>query len=171
METTKRHRITKWLNIFLLTVNISAFITILYFNKQTIPDASNKKFTSDEYLKTALNLTEEQYKEITLLDNKVYRLYQTVLDMQCEANFLMLDELLRDNPSRERLDSIAKRTGQYHTSLKRQTINHFMNVKSICNEDQIILLNQLLMDMMQMAESCRYCNKLECDRRDRLNNQ
>lgn len=170
METIKKHRITKWLNIFLLTINISAFVTILYFNKQTIQGANDDKYNSDEFLKKELNLTEEQYQTISSLDAKIYRTYQMLLDMQCEANFKILDELLQEEPSQERLDSIAKKTGKLHTALKRQTIKHFINIKSICNENQVVLLDQLLIDMMNMTELCRHCNKRECDRRDMLNN-
>ena len=171
METIKKHRITKWLNIFLLTINISAFVTILYLNKQTTSSANDDKFSSDEFLKEELNLTEEQYQTISTLDAKIYRTYQMLLDMQCEANFKMLDELSREDPSLERLDSIAKTTGKLHTALKRQTIKHFMNIKSICDENQVVLLDQLIKDIMKMEEQCRYCNKRECDRRDRLENQ
>ena len=46
METSKRHRIIRWLNIFLLVINISAFGTILVLNKQT-PRKSIDKYNSD----------------------------------------------------------------------------------------------------------------------------
>ena len=168
METIKRHRIIKWLNIVLLTINISAFVTILYFNKQAIQDDNDDKFNSDEFLKKELNLTEEQYQTISSLDAKIFRTYQVLLDKQCEANFKILDELLQEEPSKERLDSIAIKTGKFHTALKRQTIKHFTNIKSICNENQTLLLDQLLIDMMNMSELCRNCNKRVCDRRDML---
>ncbi len=169
METFKKDRIIKWLNILLLVINISAFITILVMNRVPASDVIDDKFSSDEFLKDELNLTEEQYKTICELDAKIFRVYQSLLDIQCETHFKLLDELLCEYPSRERLDSIAKNIGRLHTGLKRQTIKHFINIKSICDEDQTVLLDQLLKDMMQMDEQCRYCNKRECDRRDRLN--
>ena len=170
MKTTKSYRITKWLNIFLLAINISAFVTILYFNKQAIQDDNDDKFNSDEFLKKELNLTEEQYKTISSLDAKIFRTYQVLLDKQCEANFKMLNELSSEEPSQERLDSIAKKMGKLHTALKRQTIKHFINIKNICDENQTLLLDQLLMDIMNMPELCSTCNKRECDRRNMLNN-
>ena len=169
METYKRHRITKWLNIFLLVINISAFTTILVMNKVPASDVIDDKFSSDEFLKKELNLTEEQYQTINALDAKIFRVYQSLLDLQCETHFQLLDELLCEQPSPERLDSIATKIGRLHTGLKRQTIKHFTNIRSICDEDQIVLLDQLLIDMMEMDEQCRYCNKRECDRRDQLN--
>ena len=170
MENTKKQRIKKWLNIFLLTINISTFITILYLNKQAAPRGNDDKFHSDEFLKKELSLTEEQYQTISSLDAKIYRTYQMLLDKQCEANFKILDELSQENPSRERLDSITNKTGKLHSSLKKQTIDHFINIRGICNEEQVVLLNQLLKDIMKMNDQCKYCNKKECDRRDRLEN-
>lgn len=169
METFKRHRIIKWLNILLLVINISAITTFLVMNKVPASDVIDDKFSSDEFLKKELNLTEEQYQTICELDAKIFRVYQSLLDIQCETHFKLLDELLCEYPSQERLDSIAKIIGRLHTGIKRQTIKHFINIKSICDEDQIVLLDQLLIDMMQMNEQCRYCNKVECDRRDQLN--
>ena len=169
METFKKHRIIKWLNILLLIINISAFTTILVINQVPASDVIDDKFSSDEFLKKELNLTEEQYQTICELDAKIFRVYQSLLDIQCETHFKLLDELLCEHPSHERLDSIAKIIGRLHTGIKRQTIKHFINIKSICDEDQIVLLDQLLIDMMEMSEQCRYCNKRECDRRDQLN--
>jgi hypothetical protein len=169
MKTTKSHRITKWLNIFLLTINITAFVTILYINKQPVQGANDDRYSSDQFLKKELNLNEEQYQTISSLDNKVFRSYQVILDKQCESNFKILNELLQEEPSLERLDSIAIKTGKLHTALKRQTIKHFINIKNICDENQTLLLDQLLMDMMNMPELCSTCNKRECDRRNRLN--
>ncbi|MCD6112931.1 MAG: hypothetical protein J7J86_06650 [Bacteroidales bacterium] len=166
----EKHRVIKWINIFLLIINISAFVTILFLNYKSSSSTvnSDSNFNSDLFLKKELNLTEEQYKKVCLLDNKIFRVYQSLLDMQCEANFAIIDELTSENPSKRKLDSIANKIGRTQTGLKRQTIKHFLNIRSICDENQVILLNQLLKDMMQVGDLCRYCNKKECARRDEL---
>lgn len=167
---TKKQRIIKWLNIFLLVINISAFVTLLLMNNKSAPaeSTSNNYFTSDAFLKEELNLSNEQYKEIVKLDYKIFRGYQSLLDMQCEANFSLLAELLQDNPNKKKMDSIASRIGKYHASLKRQTIKHFMNLRNICTEDQSESLNQLIKDMMELDEQCKFCNKKQCARRESL---
>ncbi|MBE9467956.1 MAG: hypothetical protein IMY72_06500 [Bacteroidetes bacterium] len=168
----KKYRIIKWITVFLLIINVSAFITILFLNyksdKSSVSDDSKNNFSSDLFLKKELSLSDEQYKKISSLDNKTFRMYQTLLDMECEANFEIIDELTRENPSESRLDSIASHMGRVHAGLKRQTIKHFINIKSICNQDQVLLLDQILIDMMQVGDLCRYCNKKDCDRRDEL---
>ena len=71
---TKKQRIIKWLNIFLLVINISAFVTLLLMNNKSAPaeSTSNNYFTSDAFLKEELKISKEQYKEIVKLDYKIF---------------------------------------------------------------------------------------------------
>jgi len=161
----------KWLNIFLLIINLSAFATILFMNSGASATVSHgSKVRSDQFLKQELNLSDDQFHTLVKLDGDVNRSYQLLLDKQCEFNFEILEELSSANPSKSKLDSIANRYGKYQTLLKKQTIRHFMNVRSVCNEEQTQLLNNLLQSMMHMDENCAECNKLNCERRDRISN-
>jgi hypothetical protein len=126
------------------------------------------KFRSDEFLRTELNLDEEQLAILTKLDGDVIRSYQLLLDKQCEFNFAILEELTSPNPSKTEMDSIANRIGTYQSLLKKQTIKHFRNIKSICNDDQLHLLDNLLQNMMGLGDQCATCNKRDCARRDRI---
>lgn len=169
MEAQKRHRITGWLNIFLLVINISAITTILLMGGSApADDLSRDQFSSDEFLRDELNLTNEQYKEISELDAKIFRVYQSIIDMQCELQFKLLRELSQETPDPVIMDSLAVNIGRMHTGIKRQTIKHFMNIKTIVDDEQEQLLDQILIDMMEMNKQCTFCNKADCDRRDQL---
>lgn len=167
----KQHRIVSWLNVFLLIINVSAFITILYMNKSNVTqEKSNDKYRSDNLLRKELKLSDEQFSKLSKLDGNVFRNYQLLLDKQCEFNFDLLEELSSEHPSKEKLDSIANRIGRYQSLLKKQTIKHFLNIREICTEDQVKLLDDLLKDMMDLGDQCAVCNKINCDRRDRIEN-
>ena len=168
MEATKRKRIVQWLNIFLLVINVSAFGTILLLNKQ-VPAKSLDKYNSDEFLRKELNLSADQYKKILLMDSEVFRIYQSLLDMECASNFRLVEEMTSESPNKAKMDSIALNIGRLHSGIKKQTVKHFDNIKSICTEEQKVLLDQLLKDMMELGDQCEYCNKRECTRRDQLN--
>jgi len=105
------------------------------------------------------------------LDAKVFRVYQSILDLQCEEQFKLLNELTQENPSQEKMDSLAVNIGRLHTGIKRQTIKHFMNIRTIVDDEQEELLDQLLIEMMEMNKQCQFCNKTDCDRRDRLSSR
>lgn len=168
METSKKQRIIQWLNIFLLVINISAFGTILLLNKQA-PKKSLDQYSSDEFLKDELKLNDDQLKKIILMDSEVFRIYQALLDMECASNFRLVEEMTSFAPSKVKMDSIAVSIGKLRTGLKRQTIKHFENIKSICTDEQKVLLDQLLKRMMELGDQCEFCNKRECERRDQLN--
>lgn len=167
----KKQRIINWLSIFLLVINISAFATLLLMNNKTTSYAqeSTEYYKSDVFLKEALNLTDEQYEKVACMDYKIFRIYQNILDMQCASNFKLMAELSSENPNQQIMDSIARQIGGLHTGLKRQTIKHFMNIRSICTDEQSLLLDQLIKDMMELDDQCKYCNKEYCSRRESLN--
>lgn len=163
----KKQQTIKWLNIFLLIINISAFATFLYMNQSQDTNTSDV-YSSDEYLKDELNLSDDQYKQIIEMDQKVFRNYQVLIDIQCETNFQLIKELSSENPSDEELKRLADKIGKYHSAVKRQTVNHFQNIKSVCNEEQKLLLDNLLLEMMEAGDQCQYCNKANCSRRNQL---
>ncbi len=168
MEPRDRNRITKWLNIFLLVINISAIVTIIAMNTGSSSEPVSDQFSSDEFLRKQLHLTNEQFAAISELDAKVFRVYQSIIDLQCEEQFKLLNELSQENPSKEKLDSLAVNIGRLQTGIKRQTIKHFMNIKTIVDDDQKAMLDQLLIDMMEMNKQCKFCNKTDCDRREQI---
>jgi len=166
---TTKQRIFSWLNVFLLVINISAFVTILFMNHDTAASsAEGNRFNSDEFLKKELKLSSEQFRTLSKLDGDVFRSYQLLLDKQCELNFDLLEELSSENPSKVNLDSISARIGHYQYLMKKQTTRHFLNIRSICNEEQIKLLDILLNDMMELGDQCEFCNKRDCERREKI---
>ncbi len=169
MEAQKKQRITKWLNIFLLIINISAIMTILLAGRSApAEEGLSDQFSSDEFLRQELKLSDEQFKEISALDVKIFRIYQSIIDMQCEQQFKLLAELTEEEPNIEYMDSLAVTIGRLHTGIKRQTIRHFMNIRTVVDDEQEALLDQLLVDMMEMNRQCQFCNKTDCDRRKQL---
>lgn len=164
---SKKQRILTWLNIFLLVINISAFITFLLMSdgKEANHD---ERFSTDEFLKTELGLSEEQYKKVMELNSNVFRSYQVLLDYKCEFNFKLIEELSSENPSDSVLNSLTKRIGDMEANIKKQTVKHFKNIRSICTVEQRNLLDQLLKDMLDAGEQCKYCNKINCARRDQI---
>jgi hypothetical protein len=79
--------------------------------------------------------------------------------------------LSSENSSNEEIKKIVDKIGRYHALVKRQTVKHFENIKSICNDEQKQLLDKLLIEMMEAGNQCQYCNKTNCSRRNQLNNK
>jgi len=165
METSI-NRTMKWLNIVFLAINSSAIISMLIFG--FVDTDKKEKFDSMVFLRDELDLTNEQYIELSHENDQVMRKYQTLLDLSCETNFAMMDELSKDEPSMHVLDSLADRFGMLNTNAKKQAVRHFMNIKTICTDEQKANLSKLYKEMMELDKQCEICNKKECPRKERL---
>jgi hypothetical protein len=171
MIPEKSNRILLWFNLILLLVIISAVSTFF------VMKASDKKaddtsgvINSMDLLRKELNLSKEQYKKVLVENDRTVRTYNIVLDMMCETNVAMIEELAKKDSDPEVLDSLARKIGTLSTSLRRHTTDYFMNLKSICDEEQQRQLTVIFKRMMQLEEQCETCNKKDCPRKERINN-
>ncbi len=166
------NRILLWLNLVLLLIITSAVVTFLIMRSSssgrqiTDPVAMN----SMEMLRTELGLNAEQYRKVLVENDRTLRTYNLVLDMMCETNVAMIEELARPESDPAILDSLAKKIGVLNTSLRRHTSDYFVNLKAICNDDQQQKLTLIFKQMMQLEQQCETCNKIDCPRRERINN-
>ena len=170
IDMTKKQRIITWLNIFLLIINLSAFSAFLWMNSGSKHEL-DKRYSSDEFIKDELHLSDQQYARISDLNASVFRAFHVLLDRKCELNFKLIDELASPEPSKAVMDSLSEKIGKIDAFMKKQTVRHFQNVKSVCNDQQRDLLDQLLKDMLEAGSQCKYCNKIDCVRRDKLSSR
>jgi hypothetical protein len=126
-------------------------------------------YNTDEYLQDQLKLSEKQFEKVIEMDQKVFRNYQVLIDIQCETNFELVKELSSENPSEDELKRLTDKIGKYHSLIKNQTVQHFQNIKSVCTPEQKVLLDNVLLEMMRTTDQCQHCNKVNCSRRDQLN--
>lgn len=147
-----------WAIVILAVMNISTLATIMYHKYQsektetiTISDqkqleADSEKF-SGRYFRDKLNLSREQmdkFKEI----NPVFRpkargitigLAQTRKQMLIEMAAVKSDTL--------RLNALSDSIGQLHSDLKKITYRYYMEIKSICDQEQQRKLEQIFGEM------------------------
>ncbi len=158
----------KWLNYGLLIINITALATLLFFRNAPVLPNESPDIRSVRFLKDRLELSDQQYREVLQMSDKTFRKYNYVLDMLCEANVDMLEEMASASPDGEKLDRITRRIGRMHAVLKNLTIDYFDSVRSICNPEQSQKLTHLFKEIMQLDLQCDQCNRTSCPRKERL---
>ena len=137
--------------IILLVVNISALSTIIYNNKtrsnkleeinkiqEEMRQQGMRKFFQDE-----LNLNDDQVEEFHSSFTKYSEESREIAYKLKNERHEMMIELAKINPNQNKLDIIAKEIGDLHYELKKLTINHFLALKEICNEEQQINLQKM----------------------------
>jgi hypothetical protein len=171
MIPEKTNRILLWLNLVLLLIIGSAVITFVIMRSSSKSQITDPvEMNSMVMLRNELGLSDEQYKKVIVENDRTLRTYNLVMDMMCETNVAMIEELARKNSDPIVLDSLARKIGTLNTSLRRHTSDYFVNLKSICNDDQQQKLTLIFKQMMQLEEQCETCNKKDCPRRERINN-
>jgi hypothetical protein len=171
MIPEKTNRTLLWLNFILLIIICSAIITFLTMGKSdTSSSGETGVVNSMDLLKKELNLSEEQYQKVIIQNDHTFRTYNLVLDMMCETNVALLEELGKPESDPMVLDSLARKYGLLSTSLRRHTVDYFVNIKNLCTPEQKKKLTLIFKGMMEMDKQCETCNKKDCPRKERLNN-
>lgn len=89
-------------------------------------------------------------------DREIQYKYQIVLKLLCQNRYRLLNELAKPYPSEIQMDSLAEMIGFLHRALKKQTIEHLMNIKKTCTPEQTGRLNDIFRQMLDMDHYCPF---------------
>lgn len=152
----------KILNLALLIVNITALSTLLLVRPTAADSQDNRDIRSVGFLREQLQLTDQQYEQVMVLSERTFRKYNTTMDLLCQANLTLLDEMAQQEPDQEQLRRLTLRIGRMHTNLKNLTVEYFEAVRSICTQEQNAQLASLFRVIMQLQTSCDQCQRQDC---------
>lgn len=140
-------------NIGLLTVNIAALVIWLMLTIFSQPDLKTN-FSSNDFLREELDLTDEQYNKINDLDKDNFEAYDRVVHYLCKRKRELLYEIIKDTVDDRRIDQLTLHIGHLHVALKRQTVNHLLNVKAVCNDKQKDKLREMFDEVLEVNTDC-----------------
>ena len=160
MAIKNAYRILIWIIVILIATNLSMGISFLYHKQQ------DKKFMEQleeaaidvpserrtRFFREQLNLGQDQmdiFRELNRDYNKTaWQVTHQLETLRAE----MVRELGKENPKEKRLDSISKQIGELHTNLKKETIDYYMQMKEVCNDEQKVKLNEIFMSMLKKKD-------------------
>lgn len=163
MFSSRRLRV---LNLALLIVNITALATLLLSRPSAADEPQQRDIRSVGFLRQQLHLSDQQFEEVTALSERTFRKYNTTLDLLCQANLALLEEMTRTQPDQIQLRRLTQRIGRMHTNLKNLTVEYFESVRSICTQEQHAQLASLFRVMMQLQTQCDQCERGDCPARE-----
>ena len=163
MATITSYRTLVWVIVILLATNLSMGLSFLYHKKQdikVIEQAEETKFEvpaeqRTKFFREQLNLTPEQVNQFREL-NRTYNRSARDITMQLDdLRAEMVDEMANAEPNQQLLDTITINIGDLHTKLKKITIGYYMGMKAVCDDDQIIKLNEIFKSMLKQNEDVK----------------
>lgn len=153
--------------ILIIVILVSAFIAGWVIYTRVIPSGSQDKsviYTSADneddtfsqntpngpgyrQIVRILDLSPEQTREFSKIEGR-YRNDVAKYTRQLDSiDLSILEEIKKENPERQKLDSLAAQTGEIQHALKKATTDHFLQVKNLCNPNQREKFNNVISDI------------------------
>ncbi|WP_372776577.1 hypothetical protein [Mangrovibacterium sp.] len=151
-------KILSWLVVILLATNLATIATVFYHTRQnhlaqTIkaePEVQGDYRT--RFFNEQLGLSSEQLIPFRDANRKFNRKARGITENMSELRTEMLNELFSDSVDIEKLQEIARGVGNRHEQLKMATCDLYIELKSICNDQQKAELAVIFQSMLNSDE-------------------
>ena len=154
MHSQKKQSWMVWAIVILGVMNLSTLITIVYHQGQArreeaaanqlpvVVETDAAKY-SGRYFRDQLNLSPEKMNSFREL-NPVFRRQAREINLELgRMRNEMLREMAARNPDTARLNELSDSIGKLHGTLKKITFRYYLDMKSLCNPDQQVKLEQI----------------------------
>lgn len=159
MATKNTYRILVWVIVILVATNLSMGLSFWYHKQQDkkaatentgkveLPSEQRTRFFRDQ-----LNLNIDQISQFRDLNRDFNRNARLITDRLEELRVQMVDEMGKEDPSQEVLESISKEIGEKHAELKEQTIKYYLGMKAVCDSTQQKKLKEIFLEASKAKE-------------------
>lgn len=163
MAKTTTYRTLIWVIVILLATNLSMAITFLYHKQQDKKAAQQTEESAVEvpaeqrtrFFREQLNLNQEQGNQFRELNRNYNRTAREITIQLEKLRNEMVEELGKTEPAKEKLDEITKTIGELHTQLKNVTIDYYLGMKTVCDDNQKEKLNEIFQSMLKQNEDVK----------------
>lgn len=137
MNFFNKNRLTFWLLLILVIINISALLTFfLYFHgqdKQVSGSASDNTFRA---FQRELSLTPEQSGQVASINTRYREISDPVSAALREKRSALLTELASDHPDTLLLNKYADEIAVLQKELQKASVRQYLDLKSVCDSHQ-----------------------------------
>jgi Spy/CpxP family protein refolding chaperone len=137
MNFFNRTKITFWVMIVLIVINIAALISYFYFSRPACetPGCENRN-GSENALQTALGLTAEQSAKVATINETYQQTAGPVSAAIKENRGAILTEMEKENPDSAAINTLIRNLSELQIKLQQENIRQYMELKKVCNSEQ-----------------------------------
>lgn len=156
MKTETKYRNLIWIIVILIATNLSTVGSFYYHRfteskiaestqeeQTTIPGEQRARFFRDE-----LNLDASQLDQFRTINRTFNRTARGIEMDLAQLRQSLIDELGKQNPDSIQLNKLAADIGENHRELKQVTTTFYLNMKTICTEEQKVKLHSIFQSML-----------------------
>ncbi len=158
MDFFTNNKIVRWLLLVLFIINISALITIAYKGFRApppppphppgAPPGMGSEFPDlSRFIKVEMDFNDEQKEKFNNLRTGYFENSKPRMDGIRESKLKIIDELTKDSPDRNLIDTESENSGRLLTEVERLNADFFISAYAICNESQKKKLQMFLKNL------------------------
>jgi len=162
MITQTKYRLLIGVVLFLFVMNVATIASLVYHTRQPENGKSGREakeagaYQAEKgarFFREQLNLDTLQtnrFREI----NRAYNRSANMITWDLEQlRVEMVEEMGKVEPDTVRLNTISREIGDHHEQLKKLTVNYYLKMKSVCDDNQQVKLNAIFREMVQKEDS------------------
>ena len=157
MKTGTRQSTLIWIIIILLATNLATIGSFLYRRYSETQQVENEDAAVSvqvpteqrtRFFREQLDLSSSQVDEFRFINRHFNRSANPITAELETLRSRMVDELGKEKHDTTALNRITERIGELHTDLKEETIEFYINMKNVCDEEQKVKLYELFKAML-----------------------
>lgn len=137
----------------LLIINVAVIGTVLFltYKKPAVTEIQPRE--SINAARQKLNLSGDQKNTFEIFQKEYQEQTKQVFIKMHQKRVMMMDEFSKENPDSMVLYNLAEKTGELHKELKILTINHLLDLKGVCDDEQFRYLEGMFRQKIMDDES------------------
>jgi Spy/CpxP family protein refolding chaperone len=163
MRAQNKYRILIGVIVILVATNLSMGISILYHTRQdrqlTEPTPEEKIEVPAQqrtrFFREQLNLSPNQVEVFRELNRDFNRTAWQVQNQLAGLRRSMVNEMGVKEIDEQELNDITTKIGDLHEELKNETIEYYLAMKEVCNEEQQEKLHQIFLSILEKNEDVK----------------
>ena len=151
MNYFSKYRYAIWTIVVLAVIIVTAVITtlILHYSCKNTPPQPLRFHDVNRLMHAELSLTPEQDLKIDSIQKDFRKINHPLFKEIEKKKEQMTEELEKQKPDTALLYQLSNDIGNLHNKLKHQALKNLLQIRSICNAQQIEKLNVITMKLLE----------------------
>ena len=153
MDYFTKHNFLVAAIVVLIVVNL-ATIGMIFFNGPGFhtfngprPGMMEQPPPGGKFFEDVLRLSDEQKAKFSQLRDEHFAQVKGLIDNSLKAKDDAFNELMKENPDKQKVDSLFEVSGKLQIQLDKLTFEHFVKLKALCTKEQLPAFNKLLNEL------------------------
>jgi hypothetical protein len=151
-----KNRFVFWLLVFLVVVNLSAFVTfIVFFSGNYRATGNNQNENTGLAFRKELSLSPSQSEKVNVVLAGYRKATEPVTAGIRDYRAQILEELTKEKPDTEVLNRCGEQVCLLQKQMQKASVIQYMALKEICNPEQCQRLSALYFELYGCQGQCK----------------